>query len=158
MKENLYYSIACALGAAVIYFLRVQKYKKALAQSTFPTVSGRINSSTVIEKEHTTRNDDGSTDTDFSYTPKVTYTYEVNGKSYQNSRIAVLDEASFSRREQAEQFISSYPEGKELPIFYDPSDPKISFLNNQVNSKKIDFSTWILILLMMGGCIYFLAA
>lgn len=158
MKENIYYSIACIAGAGIAYYYRVQKHKKALAQASFPTVLGKINSSTVVEKEHTTSNEDGSTDTSVSYVPRVTYDYQVNGVDYQNNRIEVLDEETFSRKELADAFISAYPEGQKVPVFYDPSEPKVSFLNNQVSSKKIDFNTWLLILLLVGVAIYLLFA
>ncbi len=158
MKENIYYSIACGVGAIVAYYYRLNKHKKAMEQSKFPTVNGKINSSTIIEKEHTTRNDDGTTDTSVSFVPKVSYSYTVSGIDHQNHRIAVLDEETFSRRELAEKYIAAYAEGKELPVYYDPSDPKVSFLDNQLNSKKIDFNTWLLILLFTGGAIYFLIA
>lgn len=156
MNENIYFSLACLLGAVYAYYHRVKKYNKATERAKFPTVKGTITQSSVKTVENTTRNDDGSTDTSISYVPQVSYRYEVNGTTFENNRIAVLDQQDFGRKESADQYISPYGEGKEIPVYFDPSNPKESFLDNSISNKKIDGGTWILILALLAGAVYLL--
>ena len=122
----------------------------------FRSIIGKITKSRVLTKEDTTQNDNGSTDTSITYVPQVIYHYELNGNIFENDRIAILDQQTFSNKDKADKYISQFPEGNNLKVYYNPSNPKESFIDNSISKNKIDGGTWMLIILLMAGAIYFL--
>ncbi len=91
----------------------------ARASASWPTVDGRVTRSEVTE----------STDADGgdSYSPEVTYEYQVNNRSYENSTIK-FGENSYSSRRRAEEIAATYPVGQRVNVSYDPNEPGQSVL------------------------------
>lgn len=65
-------------------------------------------------------------DDDFSV--DFTYTYTVDGVSYEGSRITFFQYAVFANRYQNEQLVAQHPAGTPVQIYYDPTDPAQSVL------------------------------
>ena len=156
MNENIILSIACVLGAFLAYCLRTKKYRKALEQAKFPTTTGKIIKSEIQVQTKTSRNDDGTVEEDILYIPSVKYSYTVEDKNYEESRIEVLDTQKFSSQSSAEEYIAAYSEGTSVNVYYNPLDPKKSFLDNTIKTKKIDLRTWVLIVILLAAAIYIL--
>lgn len=91
----------------------------ARASASWPTVDGRVTRSEVTE----------STDADGAdtYRPEVTYEYQVDDRSYENSTIK-FGENSYSTRRRAEEIAANYPVGKRVTVAYDPNEPGQSVL------------------------------
>jgi len=89
----------------------------AIAATDWPTVAGTVKSSGVRLVKG------GKGD---GHVPAVTYTYEVNGVSYQGKRIHFRDVSEMP--EQAEKTVSSYPVGATVQVHFDPDEPSESLL------------------------------
>jgi len=78
----------------------------------------------------------------YSYTPVVTYRYEVSGQRYTSSRVTPLN--SHHGRDWAEGIIALYRPGAACQAFYDPDEPAEAFLIPHVS-----FSPYFLIVFPM---------
>jgi Protein of unknown function (DUF3592) len=58
----------------------------------------------------------------------VTYAYEVNGTSYESSRIR-FGQGRTRFRSQAEELVGRYPAGSDVDVHYNPADPGVAVLD-----------------------------
>jgi hypothetical protein len=76
--------------------------------------------------------------------PIVEYAYTVDGERHENGRLLPGERSDAGLREdRVEGFLSSYDEGDEVQIHYDPADPAASYLVDRGLS-----ATWILLTLL----------
>lgn len=130
-------------GAALIVVSILQKNKAKKAAETWLPASGTILSSRV----ETHRSRDSKGNTRVSYRPVVNYQYHVMGQSFDGNRIGFSSGSYGSAK--AEKLIASYPEGAQVNVFYDPSDPAKAVLE----TKDLSGSTLTIvgvILLVLG--------
>ncbi len=90
----------------------------ARASSQWPTTEGTVTSSEVRDTS------DAESD---SYSPRVTYEYQVDDVSYQNNTIT-FGQNSYSSRRKAESIAAGYPTGSRVTVYYEPGDPAQSVL------------------------------
>ncbi|HUF38024.1 MAG TPA: DUF3592 domain-containing protein [Anaerolineales bacterium] len=98
--------------------------RNARASADWPTVEGRI---TASEVEHSSDAEGGD-----SYTPHVTYTYQVNGRSYENFTIK-FGETSYGSERTALEILARYPVGQAVRVHYDPTNPDRAVLEAGVS-------------------------
>lgn len=92
---------------------RDKRYAKDSAR--WPTTSGHIKTSQVVsEMRGDVRND----------VPVVEYSYVVRGQTYTAKRIS-FDAAAIL---MANQVVTRYPAGSEVPVAYDPINPTVAVL------------------------------
>jgi Protein of unknown function (DUF3592) len=91
---------------------------KAKAAESWPTATGRVVSSEIVEEESTDR--EGGTST--WYNPVVTYAYSVGGRELTGRRLRFGNYRS-SNRKKAEAALAHYPVGSEPAVRYNPQDP-----------------------------------
>lgn len=61
--------------------------------------------------------------------PVIVYQYEVNGKTYQSQTVRVGDKfLKVNLPSQAHATVDKYPIGKEVTVYYDPTNPAESGL------------------------------
>jgi hypothetical protein len=92
---------------------------KAKAAETWPTATGRVISSQVIEEESTDR--EGGTST--WYNPVVTYAYSAGGRELTGRRLR-FGNYRFAGRRKAEAALAPYPAGASPMVRYNPADPE----------------------------------
>ncbi|MCB8944514.1 MAG: DUF3592 domain-containing protein [Ardenticatenaceae bacterium] len=97
----------------------------ARASASWPTAVGLITRSEVTESTDAEGGD--------SYSPEVTYTYQVNSLSYVGNRIK-FGENSYNSRNRAQEIAANYPVNKEITVFYEPTQPDNSVLEAGVSS------------------------
>lgn len=97
----------------------------ARASAAWPTVEGRVTRSEVDESSDADGGD--------SYSPEVTYTYQVDDQAYENSTIK-FGENSYSSRRRAEAIVANYPVGERVTVSYDPNAPGRSVLEPGVTA------------------------
>lgn len=85
---------------------------EAKANLQWPSVMGRITNSRRV------RNDRDS------FYAAVRYTYEVEGRSYENDRLA----GDLEARWDVDRMLEKFPPAEEVPVYYDPEDPPNSVL------------------------------
>lgn len=96
----------------------------ARASEAWPAVDGIITASDV---SHSTDAEGGET-----YSPEITYRYQVDTVSYENGTIKFGENAYSSRRE-AEQIAAGYPVGRDVTVYYNPDQPDRSVLEPGVS-------------------------
>ncbi len=83
--------------------------------------------------------------------PRIRYTYTVNGQTYENERVHAKLSA-----ESCETVLSKYPKGKSVDVYYNPETPAKSLLEPGFSSQRalpgILFLAVIQILLISLGC------
>lgn len=97
--------------------------RNARASASWPTVQGMI---TETDLEFST-DEDGDT-----WTPRVAYTYLVNGISYENFTIK-FGETSYGSESTAREVLVRYPVGQAVTVYYDPADPDRAVLEPGVS-------------------------
>lgn len=112
-----------ALGAGLFALTwGIQGVLASLASKDWPTAEGTVTQS-ELEKQ---RKKGGAASTQrrnrFTYTPRVTYEFSVEGKSYTGTRLSFSDYAT-SNEEQMQQVIAPYPVGTSVTVYYDPDKP-----------------------------------
>jgi hypothetical protein len=108
--------VVIALGSLVGFaWFTFNDYR---AQS-WPSVTGRVIEST-IERSRSSRRT--------QHSPKITYSYEVAGRQYQNNHIWLNESKSFRDYGKALDVVGLYKAGGPAQVFYDPADPARSRL------------------------------
>jgi len=81
------------------------------------------------------------------YYPRIFYTYEVDGETYNGARYKMLDASMSQRKSYA--LTSNYPAGASIDIYYDPEDPAQSVIE-----AGAQFYLYIFLILSLGLTIY----
>ncbi|MCK0157027.1 DUF3592 domain-containing protein [Cellulophaga sp. F20128] len=83
------------------------------------------------------------------------YTYEINGISYQGEQPYFANSFKYLSQKKASDLLNNYKEGKQVIVFYNPSNPKISTL--EPGRKDGVFSTLLLLmtLFILGFICYY---
>jgi hypothetical protein len=105
---------------------------------------------TVISSEvrsHTSSK--GST----SYSPEVTYRYEVSGRKFTGEDVLPLSMSA--ERSWAEGIVRRYPAGKTAEAYFNPADPSDSFLVKEYSFFPYFFILFPLIFLAVAAGVWF---
>ena len=62
------------------------------------------------------------------YFPIVTYTFNADGVAYTSDKIAFAD-IRFGNKDDAKRYLSKFPTGGTVRVYYDPDDPRVSILD-----------------------------
>jgi len=106
-----------AMGAFWLFYT-INGMKLAEASQTWPSTTGIVED-TWIDREVDT---DSDGDTRTTYKAYVKYSYQVNGATYSSQRVDFGGTKSYGSSSRAEDFLSQYPVGKQVEVFYDPDD------------------------------------
>jgi hypothetical protein len=99
--------------------------QNARASASWPTADG------VVMRSEVTRSTDSEGGD--SYSPEVTYSYNVNNTNFVNDMIK-FGENSYSSRRKADEIAGNYPVGKNVTVYYDPEKPERSVLEPGVSA------------------------
>ncbi len=133
-----FFAVFMLLGAAAAIF-GFQTIRTAEASLSWPTARGVITASNV---EHV-RSSKGRS----SYSPVVTYHYEVGGVIYKGERIR-MSRVGSSDPSEAQADLRRYRMNQAVTVSYDPEDPASSLLETGVAA-----TDW---LLAGVGCVFIL--
>jgi Protein of unknown function (DUF3592) len=92
---------------------------KAKAAGTWPTATGRVISSEVVDEESTDR--EGGTST--WYNPVVAYSYTAGGRELTGRRLRFGNYRAATRK-KAEAALAPYPVGASPAVRYNPEKPE----------------------------------
>jgi hypothetical protein len=112
--KRIFPLIFILIGASLTYS-GVVEYNRSNASVEWPTTSGVIISSSV--EYH--KDDDDSVGT---YHAKIRYEFRVNDALFDGSRVAYGDYGS-SDASHAQNIVNQYHEGKNVTVYYMPSEP-----------------------------------
>lgn len=102
----------------VVYYAALTAVRRKIrAAQGWPAASGVVLTSEV--------GDDGG---ESGLYVRVVYRYEVGGRVYENSRLAVAVEYGVQNLPALERMAARFPVGAEVPVYYDPHNPADSAL------------------------------
>ena len=132
------------MGMGIIWLVvTIQNMQAAKDSGNWLATIGVIEETWVEREERT--DPDGEIEDYFK--PYVRYSYSVNESVYSSERIDFGSQRSYNTRSGADNFLTSYPVGSEVDVFYDPGDPLEAVLVREAHG-----STWGLI----GGSAFIL--
>jgi hypothetical protein len=138
--------IFVGIGAFLLYKGQ-QSRKKVGASQGWPSTQGQIVDTHIDRSMHT----DSDGDTDYSYTPRLEYTYEFGGVHYHGKNIYFGLASGYNNQSQAQEIIDRYPVGSEIPVYYDPANPEDSVLERKAGN----FTTTLvlgIVFIIVGLC------
>lgn len=140
------------LGFAVAgIFLLVKNFRerqKSDASQNWPTTQGQVIATKVVENTDT----DSDGYTSVTYTPMVTYRYQVAGQEYTSGKVAFGFRKGYSSRAKARQALANYSGDAQVTVYYDPSDPVEAVLERKVGGSTLSLVLGIAFLLI-GLCL-----
>jgi Protein of unknown function (DUF3592) len=118
--------IPIALGFVFVGgYINVQRERRISAR--WPTVTGTITVSEVVEQIHTEEDDKEIRDVT-EYLPNIRYKYRVGGRDYFSDRRKWGMDTIYAMREWAEEKLAPFPVGAPVQVYYDPADPASAVL------------------------------
>jgi hypothetical protein len=124
---------------------------------SWPETKGVITDSYIHVYKQT--DDDGFSST--WYRTVINYSYSVNGEEYSGNSITLLSSGpDTTDKGEAETFITDYPKGLPVKVFYDPENPQTAILVKE-KVGRINVNTAIggfLIIIWVCGLIGLVAA
>ncbi len=148
---RIFSSIFILIGGAVLFF-GVKSLVTAKASETWPTVQGKVVSSSVDSKQ----GDKGGT----TYHAEVLYEYTVAGQLQSSNNIAFGSYGS-SDPSRARGTVNKYPAGSAVTVHYSPTNPGKSVLEAGISGKTfflpafgtVFFSVGLWVFIYMPGII-----
>lgn len=127
-RKYLGWGFVLAIGVAILT-LGVSTLLRSADTANWPTTNGVVINSTYEKQVAGSNNHypDG-----YIYWPRVTYEYEVSGRTYSSSRISTADwSMSYGA---VQQVLSQYTIGTKIKAHYDPNDPNEAVLQTSVGT------------------------
>ncbi|MCI0555927.1 MAG: DUF3592 domain-containing protein [Anaerolineae bacterium] len=118
-----------AVFLGVIFFM----HRKMAAVSQWPSTIGTVNASYL---ERRSSSEGGST----NY-PVVQYSYQVDGQTYQNTKLAPGPEVGGTG---AGKVVARYPEGAQVMVFYNSQNPSDAVLERKAPAQWL---MWFILIL-----------
>ncbi len=134
------------VGGITFFLFGLPPLQYSNSSQTWPSVSGE-----VIKSEIDTWQKDGKT----HYTPKIVYTFIVDGKKLTSSKITVGDSPFDSNILPAKRIQAEYPVGKQVDVFYDPEVPSSSALKPGIQTNDLVLAGITGIFLVAGVFMFF---
>lgn len=130
MKSLIFGSLFVVVGAGILWVDHASRAQSSAARS-WPTTTGTVTRSEVNRGVNIS-------DRNVSYTPIVSYSYTVNGRSYTGDQIDATRGGLRTRiRETAEERVRPYPAGAAVAVHYDPSGPGNAMLETNATSSRL---------------------
>ena len=120
--------------------------RRMAAASAWPVAEGRVLESNLAGGPRGGTRRGGS----MTYRPRISYEYDVGGRTYRGDRIWLLTESASSDPSGANDLLAAYPQGGTGPVRYNPDDPADSAL-------IVEVALWPLTLIFVGVGLVFLA-
>jgi hypothetical protein len=117
--QQIVFGLACCVFGGFFSRFALRTWRRGRESSSWLKVPGRIHSSSVVVTEG-------------SYSPHVVYSYDVEGISYQNSRVS-LALTTYPLHRQAEAIAHRYQPGQQILVFVDPANHRAALLDPGLN-------------------------
>ena len=118
-KKGLFFGILIIIGGLIGAVWGWMYAADATESNAWPTVRGVVLASSISS----TLDNGGSGGNKRSFTPVVSYRYDVDGQSYDSDRVHFDALRRYSDQEEVQAVIDQYPAGDEVLVYYAPDDP-----------------------------------
>lgn len=129
------------VGALVFYFWGWPPLKYAYESKSWPVTSGTITHAEV---------DSWMKDGKSQYDARINYSYEVEGKKYNSTKLNTSGSYSGSNMTKAKELVDEFPAGKTVDVFYDPEVPDSAALKPGISGNDILLAALPLLFLIIG--------
>ncbi len=163
MDSDLIKELCLSFGSVFIgsfFLFRTWKnYKLARKTKNWPQTTGTILKSEIVSFQSGSGKNRYTT-----YRPKIHYHYTVDGQEHHSSQIFIgnMGDAGLEVSQiDADEYVSKYPVGKQVMVYYSPSiyqssdKEKCSVLETGVNDNLHDLE-FLSGLFVVGGCAFLL--
>ncbi|OFV83790.1 MAG: hypothetical protein A3D93_01545 [Acidobacteria bacterium RIFCSPHIGHO2_12_FULL_67_30] len=119
-------SFVFLLIGGVVLFLEGGYQQRRAASKAWSTTEGVVVESSVRSTRLPGEDWTKTTDDDIRQEPwhaRVTYTYSVEGRSYQSSRVYLDHVTAYASQSKAQELVRKYPEGRRITVHYNPQNP-----------------------------------
>jgi hypothetical protein len=127
--------ILISLGIFIFVAFGISNLKRDYQSLYWPFVSGVIRSATLEHSDFYS----GPNASQHTFWPDISYDYQVAGVSYSSTRVSFggLWQIYYNRsnKSQAARVLDHYPKGRQVSVFYDPSDPGIAILEPKITDR-----------------------
>lgn len=123
---GLFAAIFLCVGAALLV-PGLNNLWNAKQSEQWPVVAGRILYHQESSSTSTSEDGEGYTSTSTTYSTRVIYRYDVNGRTHYNN-VRIFGQLAGSSEEWAEEIAQQYPKGKDVEVSYKPDDPDTAAL------------------------------
>lgn len=117
--QQVIFGLGCCLFGGFFSRFALQTWRRGRESSSWLKVPGRVHSSSVVVTEG-------------GYAPHVVYSYDVQGISYENSRVS-LALTTYPLHRQAEAIARRYQSGQQILVFVDPANHRAALLDSGLN-------------------------
>jgi hypothetical protein len=125
------------MGMGIIWLVvTIQNMQAASDSGNWLSTKGVIEETWVEREEQT----DADGEIEDYFKPYVRYSYTVNESEYSSERIDFGSQRSHNTRSGADNFLTRYPVGAEVDVYYDPAEPWEAVLVREASG-----ATWGLI-------------
>lgn len=128
-------------GALVFYFFGFPPLKYGYESKSWPKTTGTI---TLSEVESWMKEGNSQ------YSVRINYSYSVDGKKYNSSKVNTGGSYSGSSMSKAKEIVAKFNEGKTVDVFYDPEIPDSAALNPGIQGKDIAVASFSLLFFFVG--------
>ena len=133
--------IFALIGALIFYFFGLPPLKYGWESKSWPKTSG-----TITRSEVNSWTKDGKS----QYDARINYSYEVDGKKYNSTKIYSSGSYSGGNITKAKKLVDEFPVGNTVDVFYDPEVPESAALKPGVSGNNILMAVFPLIFLLIG--------
>jgi hypothetical protein len=124
-------------GVGILLILLHQRNKKKAKRSlSWPETKGTVIKSEVVVEESVFGSDEQGQSQPM-YTADISYTYQVDDMLYTSDRISFAGKTSYSKPDKAEMIVAKYPDGSNVSVFYDQSNPKEAILERSAKGSGV---------------------
>ena len=131
----VFVTLFLGIGSFLLY-IGILDILRAGSSMFWPSVQGVVVESYVEQRSHILNTRPGRSSLSITHNPYVLYRFNVHGDGYSGNRIKSVDLGS-SDSERAIKIVDSYPEGRNVSVFYLPENPNESLLE-----PGLTLSTW----------------
>ncbi len=150
VAQGIVAGVSLAIGLVLLFMFGLPMYRRAQESQTWPTATGTIQASEV-----TSFFQKGKT----KYSPSVSYTYDVNGRSLTSNLIWASGGDTSTVKSQQQDVVDKYPVGSTVKVFYDPENPEFAILEPGITSTNYIVlgagGAILLVGIIMGGATVF---
>lgn len=108
-------------------WIAMRVFARDNAAETWPRAPGVVTSSRLESWTQRYR-EDGHDYERTMYKPVIRYTYVVDGKTLESTRVAKSVDDVATGQDAAKHYVDAYPVDKRISVLYDPKDPTSSWL------------------------------
>jgi len=140
---------AFALFGLPMIGLALSSFRKDRDIARWPKAKGKVDSSSVESYAGTEKDQHGYYRSYRAFTPRVSYTYTVDGVEFAGSAVARVV-VSTTNDAPVKACVDRYPPGKDVMVFVDPDDPSTAYLELRRSTGAIIMFCFGLLLTTIG--------